>query len=180
MCPECLHTHAHSASAEYIWPGRNRNTDWNRRWQGRGGSRHVTQMYSSTTLRRMRVMRSDWVRTTIPASTGVVQEAGSPLRPSISTRHTRHEPKLSSESVAQSLGTLIPASSAARITLVSTAVSISRPSIVSRTRCSDIDAGVPRSFCGRQCCTASAIFASPRPLKDAWKPFNNTTYRHRC
>jgi hypothetical protein len=38
---------------------------------------------------------SERVRTTIPAATGVVQAAGVPARPSISTRQTRQEPKAS-------------------------------------------------------------------------------------
>jgi hypothetical protein len=54
----------------------------------------------------------------MPASAGVVQEAGKPRRPSISTRHSRQEPKGSRLSVAQSLGTLTPASTAARISEV--------------------------------------------------------------
>ena len=44
------------------------------------------------------------VRTFMPAATSVVHEAGNPLRPSISTRHTRQEPKAFSVSVAQSFG----------------------------------------------------------------------------
>ena len=47
---------------------------------------------------------------------GVVHEAGVPLRPSISTRHSRQEPKGSSESVAHSFGMSTPASAAARMT----------------------------------------------------------------
>jgi hypothetical protein len=50
-------------------------------------------------------MRSVWVCTFIPFSAGVVQDAGVPRRPSISTRHRRQDPNASSESVAQSLGT---------------------------------------------------------------------------
>jgi hypothetical protein len=41
----------------------------------------------------------------MPSATGVVQEAGVPRRPSISTRHSRQEPKASTLSVAQSFGT---------------------------------------------------------------------------
>ena len=44
------------------------------------------------------------VLTEIPGATGVVQEAGRPLRPSISIRHRRQEPKDFTLSVAQSLG----------------------------------------------------------------------------
>src|SRR5258706_455922 len=36
----------------------------------------------------------------MPFSAGVVQDAGVPLRPAISTRHRRHEPNASKESVA--------------------------------------------------------------------------------
>ena len=53
--------------------------------------------------------------TTMPSATGVVQEAGVPPRPSISTRQTRQEPKAFSMSVAQSFGISIPASIAARM-----------------------------------------------------------------
>ncbi len=51
----------------------------------------------------------------MPSATDVVQEAGVPLRPSISTRQRRQEPKLCSESVAQSLGIWVPSSIAARM-----------------------------------------------------------------
>ena len=51
----------------------------------------------------------------MPGATGVVQEAGVPARPSISTRHRRQLPKLFSVSVAQSFGTLMPASIEARM-----------------------------------------------------------------
>ena len=54
----------------------------------------------------------------MPASTGVVQEAGVPRRPSISTRHRRQEPNGSRLSVAQSFGILMPISAAARMTEV--------------------------------------------------------------
>ena len=64
---------------------------------------------------RSRLSRSVWVRTTMPAATGVVQEAGVPARPSISTRHRRHDPKASTMSVAQSLGICVPISMAARM-----------------------------------------------------------------
>ncbi len=64
----------------------------------------------------MRSSRSVWVRTFIPSRTGVVQDAGVPRTPSISTRHMRHEPQGSTVSVAQSLGTDCPASAAARMT----------------------------------------------------------------
>ena len=55
---------------------------------------------------RAAAVRSLGVRvwTTMPSSAGVVQEAGVPLRPSISTRHRRQEPNASRLSVAHSLG----------------------------------------------------------------------------
>ena len=49
----------------------------------------------------------------MPSATGVVHDAGVPLAPSISTRHSRHEPKASRLSVAQSLGILVPSAAAA-------------------------------------------------------------------
>jgi hypothetical protein len=72
-------------------------------------------MYNSITPRRSFRKLSVWVRTFMPEATGVVQEAGVPGLPSISTRHMRQLPKLFSESVAQSFGTLIPASIEARM-----------------------------------------------------------------
>ena len=59
--------------------------------------------------------RSLWVCTTIPAATGVVQLAGVPRRPSISTTHSRQEPKALTLSVAQSFCTVTPASAAVLI-----------------------------------------------------------------
>ena len=99
-------------------------------------------MYSSITLRRRRASASVWVRTDIPAATGVVQEAGKPLTPSISTRQTRQEPKGSRESVAQSLGTLTPASAAARITEVPAGTVMSIPS-TDRVTGAPLRRGVP-------------------------------------
>ena len=49
-------------------------------------------MYSSITPRRSLASLADCVRTFMPGSQGVVQEAGVPRRPSISTRHRRQEP----------------------------------------------------------------------------------------
>ena len=51
----------------------------------------------------------------MPGVTGVVQEAGVPLRPSISTRQSRHEPNALMLSVAQSFGISVPISIAARM-----------------------------------------------------------------
>jgi hypothetical protein len=45
----------------------------------------------------------------MPSATGSVHDAGVPLPPSTSTRQSRHEPKASMLSVAQSLGTAMPA-----------------------------------------------------------------------
>ncbi len=71
----------------------------------------------------------------MPFSAGVVQEAGVPLRPAISTRHSRQEPKGSSQSVAQSLGTWMPASDAARMMDVPAGTVTECPSISSVTCC---------------------------------------------
>ena len=81
----------------------------------------------------------------MPASTGVVQLAGVPRRPSISTRHKRHEPKLFRLSVAQSFGIDVPCSAAARITLVPAGTVTARPSIVQLTMSLVRLAGVPKS-----------------------------------
>jgi len=50
-------------------------------------------------------------RTDMFGATGVVQEAGVPLRPSISMRQRRQEPNAVKLSVAQSLGIEFPAAS---------------------------------------------------------------------
>jgi hypothetical protein len=73
------------------------------------------------------------VRTTIPSATGVVQDAGVPGRPSISTRQRRQEPKASSESVAHSLGIWVPISEAARMMEVPAGTRRSCPSMTKRT-----------------------------------------------
>ena len=67
----------------------------------------------------------------MPGSTGVVQEAGVPRRPSISTRQRRQEPKGSRLSVAQSFGTSTPSSIAARMTEVPAGTVTGLPSISS-------------------------------------------------
>ncbi len=69
------------------------------------------------------------VCTTMPSAHGVVQEAGVPGRPSMSTTHRRQEPNASSGSVAQSLGTAMPASAAARMTDVPDGTVTATPSI---------------------------------------------------
>ena len=69
----------------------------------------------------------------MPSSAGVVQEAGVPLRPSISTRHRRQEPNASRLSVAQSLGIGLSIRAAAAITDVPGGTLTLRPSMVSVT-----------------------------------------------
>ncbi len=92
--------------------------------------------------------RGVWVCTTMPSPTGVVQLAGVPRAPSISTRHRRQEPKLLTLSVAHNLGIEPPLSVAARITLVPSGTVTERPSMVSVTSFSEAEAGVPKSACG--------------------------------
>ena len=101
-------------------------------------------MYNSITPLRIFFTFCDWVETTIPSLTGVVQEEGVPRRPSISTTQRRQEPNASTLSVAQSLGIGIPASIAARMTEVPSEALTSKPSIVRLTGF-PILAGVPRS-----------------------------------
>ena len=85
----------------------------------------------------------DWVCTFMPASSGVVHEAGVPLRPSISTRHRRHEPNGSRLSVAHSFGTFTPSSCAARMIEVPAGTVTLRPSISAVTIVGDTRMGVP-------------------------------------
>ena len=92
---------------------------------------------------RRRSRRSLFVRTTMPSATGVVQDAGVPPRPSISTRHNRQEPNASSMSVAQSFGISIPVSIAARMIDVPSGIEICLPSMDSETIFSDLERGVP-------------------------------------
>src|SRR5258707_1097169 len=82
----------------------------------------------------------------MPFSAGVVQEAGVPLRPAISTRQRRHDPNGSRLSVAQSLGTWMPAREAARIREVPTGTVTGKPSISSVTDWVAVPSGVPRSI----------------------------------
>ena len=91
----------------------------------------------------MSFSRPVWVCTTMPGATGVVQEDGVPLRPSISTRQRRQEPKASTMSVAQSFGISMPASIEARMIEVPSGTVTSKPSTVSVTAFSDFEAGVP-------------------------------------
>ena len=76
---------------------------------------------------------------------GVVQDAGVPARPSISTRQRRQEPKASTMSVAQSFGICVPASIAARMIEVPSGTVTLWPSMVSVTIASDRERGVPKS-----------------------------------
>ena len=101
-------------------------------------------IYSSIMPLRIRCSLSDWVWTTMPSATGVVQDAGVPRRPSISTTHRRQEPNASILSLAQSFGTMIPASAAARMTDVPSGTVISNPSTVTVTG-APTRAGVPMS-----------------------------------
>src|SRR5262245_40083719 len=94
----------------------------------------------------MFLSRPLWVCTTMPSATGVVQEAGVPARPSISTRHSRQEPNASIESVAQSLGICVPISMAARMIDVPSGTVTLVPSMVSDTVFVDLEAGVPKSI----------------------------------
>ena len=87
--------------------------------------------------------RSVWVFTTRPLMAGVVQDAGVPARPSISTKHIRQEPNASTISVAQSLGICVPISIAARIIEVPSGTVTLVPSIVSVTIVSEVERGVP-------------------------------------
>ena len=84
----------------------------------------------------------------MPSAAGVVQLAGVPLIPSISTRHRRQEPKAWTLSVAHSFGIEPPDWEAARITLVPAGTVTTRPSMVSVTSVSDKTSGVPKSVCG--------------------------------
>ena len=93
----------------------------------------------------------------MPSAHGVVQEAGTPLPPSTSTRHIRQEPNALSESVAHSLGIATPASVAARSTDVPAGTSTSRPSMVTETVSVATIAGVPKSTSGSQMLWLSTV-----------------------
>src|SRR6202021_1302084 len=97
------------------------------------------------TPRRRRSRRGVLVRTIIPTSAGVVQEASVPFRPSISTRQRRHDPKASTLSVAQSLGIGLSIMAAAAITDVPGGTLTWRPSMVSVTVAAPVRIGVPVS-----------------------------------
>ena len=75
--------------------------------------------------------------------TGVVHDAGVPFRPSISIRHSRHDPNASMLSVAHSLGICVPISMAARMIDVPSGTDTAVPSMVKVTVVVARDAGVP-------------------------------------
>ncbi len=102
-----------------------------------------SEIYSSITPRRVSAKASVCVLTLMPSATGVVQEAGIPRRPSISTKHKRQEPNGSNESVAHNLGTVTPASCAACMIEVPSGTTTSTPSIFSVTCFSLVFFGVP-------------------------------------
>src|ERR1044072_6175319 len=115
------------------------------------------------TPRRSWLNRSVWVRTDMPDATDVVQEAGKPCRPSISTKQTRQDPNASKLSVAQSLGMEAPASAAARMIDVPAGTEISCPSIQSVTRGpAGVTALVPRSIS-----PVHAMVVTPQPRAHA-------------
>src|SRR6186713_2443190 len=91
------------------------------------------------------------VRTFMPSATVVVHEAGKPRRPSISTRHRRHEPKAFSVSVAQSLGIWLPTEEAARMSDVPSGTVTATPSISSVISLSAGLGGVPASTWSIEC-----------------------------
>src|SRR5579863_4050582 len=87
-----------------------------------------------------------WVRTFIPSVQVVVHDASGLAWPSTSTRHCRQAPTGSSNGWSQNRGIWIPSSSAARITSMPLGTLISKPSMVTVTRCST-GARAPASVC---------------------------------
>ena len=83
------------------------------------------------------------VCTAMSAATGSVHEACRPRLPSTSTRQSRQDPNDSRLSVAQSLGTGIPASMAAGMIDVPAGTVTTVPSTVSVTVLAAGDGGVP-------------------------------------
>ena len=81
----------------------------------------------------------------MPSATGVVQEAGVPARPSISTRQIRQDPNAFILSVAHSFGMSVPARLAARMIEVPAGTVTLAPSMVSVTLSAAAEAGVPWS-----------------------------------
>ena len=98
----------------------------------------------------------------MPAAAGVVQEAGVPARPSISTRHRRQEPNACRLSVAQSLGSLIPASMAARMIDVPVGTVMGKPSTVRVMVVSALAAGAPKSISRIRCMGGLYLKLFPR------------------
>src|SRR3984957_7844472 len=97
------------------------------------------------TPRRNLASRGVCVCTTIPASAGVVQDAGVPLRPSISTRQRRQEPNASRLSVAHSRGIGALRRAAAAMTDVPCGTRTVCPSMVRVTSPAPTRIGVPVS-----------------------------------
>ena len=87
-----------------------------------------------------------WVRSFIPSVHVVVHDASGLAWPSTSTRHCRQAPTGSSSGWSQNRGIWIPSSSAARITSMPLGTVISKPSMVTVTRCST-GASAPVSAC---------------------------------
>ena len=106
----------------------------NRRWRCRSGSRADGRRYRAPSRRAAasRAAASGCGRP-CPSSAGVVQEAGVPLRPSISTRQRRQEPNASRLSVAQSFGIGVADQRRGRHDRGSRGTLTSRPSMVSVT-----------------------------------------------
>ena len=92
-----------------------------------------------------------------PGATGVVQDAGVPLRPSTSITQSRQEPKALMLSVAQSLGISVPASIAARMIDVPSGTVTLFPSMVRVTIFSEVDSGVPKSVSLISVMTATSL-----------------------
>src|SRR5579883_904396 len=101
----------------------------------------------------------------MPGITGVVQEAGVPARPSISTRQSRQEPKASTMSVAHSFGICVPDTIAARMIDVPSGTVTRWPSMVSVTSFSDFEAGVPKSVSSTSDICVSSLFRSLQMLR---------------
>ena len=122
-----------------------------RHWRCRSGSRVDGRKYRAPSRRAAAAPTSvsGCGRSFLPRA-GVVQEAGVPFRPAISTRHRRQEPKASRLSVAQSLGIGLSIRAAAAITEVPGGTLTLRPSMVSVTVGAPARIGVPvSSSCNR-------------------------------
>src|SRR5271156_1864556 len=115
------------------------------------------------TPRRSFASRGVCVWTTIPASAGVVQDAGVPLRPSISTRQRRQEPNASILSVAHSRGIGTSRRAAAAMTDVPRGTRTVCPSMVSVTSAAPTRIGVPVSS---SCSSAIGVLLFGRDARD--------------